>query len=70
MDDIQNKILTDEDFIDNIKYKNSIKYLIEKKPNGVGNDVIAKSLNISREEVEKTYESAIKKLRKLLKVEP
>ena len=57
------KILEEDDFIDHPKFKNSINKLIEKYPEGVSNEVIAKVLNISEEEVEETYNSAIQKLR-------
>lgn len=59
----KHKINNQEDFIDYPKYQNSIKKLIEEKyPEGAPDDVIAKALNISEEEVEEIYQSAIKKL--------
>lgn len=62
------RILEEEDFIDHPKYVNSIKKLIEKYPDGVENDVIAKVLNITEDEVEQIYQSAVQKLKKNLGV--
>jgi DNA-directed RNA polymerase specialized sigma24 family protein len=42
--------------------------LIEKNPDGVDDETIAKVLGISTEEVEQTYQNAIKKLQKILKI--
>jgi len=64
----KNKILEEDDYIDYPKFKNSIKKLIEKYPDGVDNDVISKVLLISKEEVEEAYSSAIKKLQDSLGV--
>jgi hypothetical protein len=60
------KILEDEDFIDYPKFKNSLSKLIEKYPDGVSDEVIAKVLNITPEEVEKIYNSSIQKIQKSL----
>lgn len=57
------KILNDEDFIDYPKFKNSLSKLIEKNPDGVDTETIAKALNMSKEEVEEIYMSAIQKLK-------
>ena len=63
----KHKINNQEDYIDYPKYQNSIKNLIDKKyPNGAPDDVIAKALGMSEEEVEELYQSAIKKLQKEL----
>jgi uncharacterized membrane protein YheB (UPF0754 family) len=56
------KLEEDEDFIDYPKFKNSLTKLIEKYPEGVDQETIAKVLMMSEEEVEETYASAIKKL--------
>ena len=58
----KHKIEEDEDFIDYPKFKNSLSKLIEKYPEGVDKETIAKVLMMSEEEVEETYASAIKKL--------
>ena len=63
------KISEDEDFIDCPKMKNSVNKLIEKYPDGVDDEYIAKVLNLdSTEQVEEIYQSAIQKYRKALKV--
>lgn len=59
----KHKILNDEDFIDYPKFKNSLSKLIEKYPEGVEIHTIAKVLNMTEEEVEETYQSAIQKLK-------
>ncbi len=60
------KLTQEEDFIDCPKFNNSIRQLIEKNPDGVDEETIAKVLNMTVEDVEKTYENAIKKLKKSL----
>lgn len=62
------KIAEEEDFIDYPKFKNSLKNLIDKYPNGVENDVIAKVLMLKQEEVEKIYQKSIEKIKKTLKL--
>jgi hypothetical protein len=62
------KLTQEEDYIDCPKFNNSIKQLIEKNPEGVDDETIAKVLNMSVEDVEKTYQNAIKKLKKSLEV--
>jgi hypothetical protein len=62
-DEKKHKILNDEDFIDYPKFKNSLSKLIEKYPDGVETETIAKVLNMTEEEVEETYMSAIQKLK-------
>ena len=62
------KVNEDEDFIDYPKFKNSLNKLIEKYPEGVDQETIAKVLMMTTEEVEETYASAIKKLQLALGV--
>ena len=62
------KLFNDEDYIDYPKFKNSVKKLIEKYPDGVDNEVIAKVLMMTEAEVHKTYLIAIEKLQKSLGV--
>lgn len=59
----KHKISNEEDFIDYPKFKNSLSKLIEKYPEGVDTQTIAKVLNMTEKEVEETYQSAIKKLK-------
>lgn len=63
IDEKKHKILNDEDFIDYPKFKNSLSKLIEKYPDGVDTETIAKVLNMTEKEVEETYMSAIQKLK-------
>jgi hypothetical protein len=67
-DEKKHKIYNDEDFIDYPKFKNSLSKLIEKYPDGVDTETIAKVLNMTEEEVEETYMSAIQKLKENLGV--
>lgn len=67
-DEKKRKMDDDEDYIDYPKFKNSIKKLIDKYPDGVDNEVIAKVLNLTVEEIEEDYASAIKKLQDSLGV--
>lgn len=64
----KHKLTQEEDYIDCPKFNNSIKKLIEKNPDGVDDETIARVLGISTEEVEQTYQNAIKKLQKILKI--
>ena len=68
IDEKKRKMEEEEDYIDYPKFKNSIKKLIDKYPDGVDNEVIAKVLNMSIEEVEADYANAIKKLQDSLEV--
>lgn len=64
----KHKILNDEDFIDYPKFKNSLSKLIEKYPDGVDTETIAKVLNMTEDEVETIYQNAILKLKNSLGV--
>jgi hypothetical protein len=66
IDEKKHKLTQEEDYIDCPKFNNSIRQLIEKNPEGVDDETIAKVLNMSSEEVEKIYQNAIKKLQKSL----
>lgn len=57
------RIETEEDYIHCPHSKNSLKNLIQKNPEGIDNERIAKVLMISEQEVEDTFESAISKIR-------
>lgn len=66
--EIQDKIDNEEDFIDYPRFNNSIKKLLVKHPMGVKTETISKALNLSPEEVESTFQSAIQKLKKIMKI--
>ena len=62
-EDIKSLIHTDEDFIHCPRLANSLEKLIDKNPDGVEDDRIAKVLLMSEEEVKGTFARAIQKLR-------
>lgn len=67
--DYKDKILEDEDFIYCPRLGNSLSKLIEKNPDGVDDERIAKVLLLKdKKDVEKIFNSAIIKLRKSMKV--
>lgn len=53
----------DPDFILSSKHGNSLKKLLRSWPNGVSDETIARVMDLSSEEVEETWQSALKKLR-------
>ena len=65
-EDIKDKIYNEEDFIHCPRLGNSLKKLIEKHPNGVEDDRIAKVLLISEDEVKSIFSRAIVKLRETI----
>lgn len=67
--DIKDLIDSDEDFIYCPRWGNSLKKIIEKHPDGLDDDRISKVLLISVEEVRDIFESAIKKIRKMIGIE-
>lgn len=58
---------TDPDFICAPKYNNSISKLIDQNPNGVSDFTIRKVLMMSKEDLQRVYQSAMMKLRQSLK---
>ena len=67
-DDIKELILKDEDFIYCPRLGNSLKKLIEKNPDGVDDERIAKVLLMTEEEVQGAFNRAIQKIRNTLKL--
>ena len=63
------KINEDPDYIEHPKFSCSIKKLLDKYPDGVDDDTIAKILLMDKSEVEAIYQESIKKIRKKLGVE-
>lgn len=63
---IQYRLENDEDFIVAPRHRNSLKQLLSDSSKGIDDKVIARVLNISQEEVETVYQSAILKLRSIL----
>mgnify|MGYP003346720402 CR=1 FL=1 len=64
--EIQKKILEEEDYIKCPKNGNSIKKFISKNPEGVENYTIAKLLLMSEKKVEELYNEAIEILKKYM----
>ena len=67
-DRFKKKITTDEDFIYCPRLGNSLEKFIEKYPEGVDDEKIAKVLLMDEEEVEETFQNAIRKIRDNLKI--
>lgn len=65
-EDIKEFIQKDEDFIYCPRLGNSLEKLIEKNPDGVEDDRIAKVLLMTEDEVKGVFASAIQKLRNAL----
>ena len=62
-DSLKEKIGKDEDFIYCPRLSNSLKKFIEKHPDGVSEDRICKVLLMEKEELDKIFNTAIKKIR-------
>lgn len=56
----------DQDYIESIKYDNSLRNLLVLNPNGVPDKVISKVLKLRQEEIDEIYNCAMIKLRKAL----
>jgi len=67
--EVKDKIHEDEDFIYCPRLGNSLAKLIEKNPEGVDDERIAKVLLMEEDEVKTLFASAIVKLRKSLGLE-
>jgi hypothetical protein len=68
-EDVKELIMEDEDFIHCPRLGNSASKLIEKNPDGVSEERIAKVLLMTEEEVEDFFESALEKLREAIGIE-
>ena len=64
---LRKRIIEDPDFIYCPRLGNSLKKLIDKHPEGIDDERIEKVLLMSAKEVEATYNSALEKLRKVMK---
>jgi hypothetical protein len=67
-DKIRLRIENEEDFIYYPRLNNSLKLLIQKNPDGLDNDKIAKALMISEKEVEDIFQSAVNKIRDCINI--
>lgn len=68
IDEKKAKILQDEDFVDCPKFKNSIKKIKEKNPDGIDDKLIAEILLLTPEELETLYLNSLQKIRKHLNI--
>jgi hypothetical protein len=66
--EILKKIKEDEDYVHCPKMDNSLKKIVNKNPDGLDDAKIADLLCVNVEEVEKIYQSAIKKIRHKLNI--
>lgn len=57
---------SDPDFIISSKHGNSLKKLINENPDGISDTAICKALDISKDELQKIYDSAMIKLRQAM----
>jgi hypothetical protein len=57
------RIETDKDFIDSKKHNNSLRLLLEEYPSGVPDKTICKVLQVSADELDEIYKSALAKFK-------
>lgn len=62
-DELQQKVLTEEDYVRAPKFSNSLAKFIARNSDGVENATIARLLMIPEEQVEEIYAEAVLKLR-------
>jgi hypothetical protein len=67
--DMQKKIMEDEDYINSAKYDNSLTVFEKKHPEGAKDEVIAKSLMITEEELKLQFEGLLDTVRKKMNIE-
>lgn len=61
--ELQQKVLTEEDYVRAPKFSNSLAKFLARNSDGVENATIARLLMISEEEVEKIFNEAVVMLR-------
>lgn len=64
---LKKKIKEDPDFIYCPRLGNSLDKLVDKNPDGIDDERIEKVLLMTKKQIDATYESALKKLRKSVK---
>lgn len=62
-EDIQKRIQDEEDYIRSPKFDNSLQKFLEKNPEGVEDNVIARLLSMPASEIDKIYQEAVQVLR-------
>jgi hypothetical protein len=68
-EEIKKKIENDPDYIYNPKMGNSLKKMVERYPDGIEDEKIAKVLCMDISEIEEIYEGVLIKIREKLGVE-
>lgn len=66
---LKQKILEEEDYIYCPRLSNSVRKLMDRNQYGVDDDRLSKILLMSKKEINKHYNNAIKKIRKALNIE-
>ena len=61
--DTERKLKKDPDFVVAPRFGNSLQRLVERFPEGVPDDVCAKALNLTVEEIEQLYQKTVRDLR-------
>lgn len=67
--EIKKRIQTDVDYVRCPKFNNSIVKFLQKNPDGVEDNTIARLLMIPEDQVETVYQEAVLKLRESMKKE-
>jgi len=68
VDKIRDRVQNDPDYVECSRFKYSAEYAIKKNPDGLDDKTIAKILMVTTNNVKRFYESAVKKMRKKLKI--
>lgn len=63
MDTTEKKLKKDPDFVVAPRFGNSLQRLVDRFPEGVPDDVCAKALNLTVEEIEQLYQKTVRDLR-------
>lgn len=69
MSEVDRKIRTDRDFVNLKRFEYSLKNTLQAYPEGAPDEVIARALNMTVEEVEEVYQGCVVKLRAGMKID-
>lgn len=67
--EIKKRIATDTDYVRCPKFSNSLTKFLQKNPDGVEDNTIARLLMIPEDEIEEIYQEAVSALRESMKKE-
>lgn len=67
-DEARARLQSDLDFVYLPKFEFSLQKLMERYPDGVPDRLIAQALMLTEDDVEEMFQSAVLKLRKMMKV--